>query len=146
MRKNKIVSIICLFVIVISLISCEKRTGRSFLHNETDKGVTVEYGFKPWDETSTTVYVAAGEEVEIPDIDRWGIVHPTNSDSVVFLFEDSVRIVQYYEKVVDSAGLGYETYSPEINNIMADFLSPNPSWIEKNTSGNKWRNDYYIRR
>lgn len=126
--------------------SCEKRTERSFLNNVTEFGVTVEYGFEPWKESPTSVYVGPGEVVEIPDVDRWGLVHPANQDSVIFLFDDGVRVVHYYENGIDSLSLGHEQYVPEVNNIMADFLSPNPSWKEKNTSGNKWRNDYYIRR
>lgn len=136
-------------LVVMSLIffgSCEKRTGRSFLNNVTECGVTVEYGFEPWKESPTSVYVGPGDVVEIPDVDHWDIVHPATQDSVVFLFDDGVRVVHYYENGIDSLSLGHEQYVPEVNNIMADFLSPNPSWKEKNTSGNKWRNDYYIRR
>ncbi len=148
--KNSFVCIKCLFpflvILVLSLSSCEKRTDRAFLHNDTDQGVTVQYCFQSWNENPVSVYVGSGEELEIPDIDHWNIIHPSNQDSVVFVFDDSVRIVHYYEMLLDSTGLGHEVYTPELNNIMSDFLSPNPSWTEKNTSGNKWRTDYYIRR
>lgn len=143
MQINKI-----LFAIIatIFLTSCEKRTGRSFIHNDTNQNVTVIYGFKTWEDSPSTIHIESGQEYEIPDIDHWSITQHTTNDSVVFLFDDSTRVVHSYKLVIDSLGNGHEIFNPILYNILSNSFDPNPSWTEKNTSGNKWRNDYYIRR
>lgn len=146
MVKFKRILYISSLLITIGLqVSCEKRSNRAFIHNDTTQDVDVEYNFKSWNEATTIVHIEAGQAVEIPDIDHWEITQHTTNDSVVFTFEDGTREVHTYTIDIDSLGFGHETFIPEINNILSNSLDPHPSWTSKNTSGNKFRYDYHIR-
>ena len=144
MSFQKFSSYIIIGLISVLITSCEKRTIRTYLHNDTDCGVTVEYGFVSWKSASTTRYLSSGQELEIPEVDYWEITQHSSDDSVVFLFDDGTRIVQQYKIEIDPLGLGHDTFIPEVHNILSNSLDPNPSWKEENTRGNKWRYDYYI--
>lgn len=144
MSLHKILSFIIIGLFATLVISCEKRTIRTYLHNDTDCGVTVNYGFVSWKSAPRSVYLSAGQELEIPEVDYWEVTQHSTDDSVVFLFDDGLREVHFYKIEIDPLGFGHDTFIPETNNILSNSLDPHPSWTEKNTSGNKWRYDYHI--
>ena len=144
MLIHKILPFIIIGILPFSILSCEKRSYRAYLHNDTDLGVTVQYGFTSWKDATTSRYLSAGQELEIPEIDYWEVTQHATDDSVIFIFDNGTRIVHSYKIELDPLGLGHETFIPEIHNILSSSLDPNPSWTEKNTKGNKWRCDYHI--
>ena len=48
MSLHKILSFTIIWLFSTLITSCEKRTIRTYLHNDTDCGVTVSYGFVSW--------------------------------------------------------------------------------------------------
>lgn len=132
-------------IITILLASCEKASYQSYIHNDTDQGVYVEYCAGQSADT-TIIHVEAHGVTEINDYDRYTLVgHYHGTDSVVFRFDDGTRTVHVFSTTHNPDGTGTHVFTPEQNNILASDFDPYPSWILENTRGNHFRYDYHIK-
>lgn len=139
-----LLAVLCLAAMAFT--SCYKHDYLSYIHNETDQGVTIEWAYDRWDDSVSTFRVEAHETRAFDDLDRWHIIQRNFlQDSVVFHFDDGRRVTHSYVTTLDSLGCGTTAFYPEQNNIMCGDLDPNPSWAYTSLGQGSFRYDYYIR-
>lgn len=129
---------------ITAFTACEKRSYRTYIHNDTDQGVSLQWDFNA-DGASKTLYIEAKETEEIPDIDRWNMAQHLHSDSVVFRFSNGNTVTHKHLREVDSSGAEHETFIPETNNILASDIDSNPSWLLDIDRHNTGHYHYHIK-
>lgn len=144
MKKNIrliIATLFCLSVTscnsdILSLFS--KVEYFSFIRNSTDKDVQISFSYGDKD---VRWNIAAGEELEIYDIERWDLVtSPEVTGFVTFLYEDG-RCISHAAQMIQTGEDMYELqFTPAEHNIL-----DNASWTLSKMGGNKMRYDYEIK-
>lgn len=151
MKKRVVISILACLVL-LGLESCErnplgileKREYFSFIRNESgkdvkvilDKGSNIEKSYQ----------VPDGEELEIPDTDRWSMYVKTfPADTVWFEFADSTGYIHSYKTLTDRYGQDSIVYSPAVNNILDCSSDGTGAWKKSEIRTQKYKLVYTIK-
>ena len=151
MKKRLKISILACLAI-LGLESCErnllgmleKREYFSFIRNESgqdikvifDKGSSIEKSYQ----------VPDGEELEIPDTDRWTMhVKTFPADTVWFEFADSTGYLHSYKTLTDRYGQDSIVYSPAENNILDCNSDGTGAWKKSEIRTQKYKLVYTIK-
>lgn len=122
----------------------EKEECSAYLTNKSKLDVTVSF-FRYMDERKYVV--KAGQESEIPDTERWGMMahqHIAPEDSVVFLFSDGQRVVHRCMVEYDKNNAPIVSFQPTENNIFCVEEGNPPSWTYSTVRARHHRYDYTI--
>lgn len=133
--------LICTFS-AIALTACDpggivggmdKTRNYAFIRNSTEHNVEIEYNIYS---NSKRISVKAGEEIEIADTDRWGLIqNPEDVGEVRLSFSDGSTRTHYCTADENNEPV----FSPSSNNIMDE-----QSWVRSKISGNRYRNTYTL--
>ena len=112
----------------------DKTRNFAYIRNSTELDVEIRYSIYS---NPMSINVKAGEEIEIPDTDRWGLVqNPEDVGEVRLAFNDGSTWTHHCTADDNNEPV----FSPSSNNIMDE-----QSWERSKISGNKYRNTYTIR-
>lgn len=140
------------FLILLGLESCkrdvlqflEKREYFSFIRNESGMDVKV---FLDKGSNIEKVYdIQDGQELEIPDTDRWSMYVKTfPADTVWFEFSDSTGYIHSYKTLTDIYGQDSIVYSPAVNNILNCNSDGTGAWKKSEIRTQKYKLVYTIK-
>lgn len=137
---KKLFRLFLLCLLCFGAVSCEKVEYRSFIRNNSGQDVKISFSMFDKDYNYS---LHQGEELEIPDGDRWTMVNNAQSvGNVVFTFADG----QTYSHTcqVDSVS-GAEVFIPAKGNIL-DSDDENGGWILSKMKGNNFRYDFTVKK
>ena len=151
MKKRVVISILACLVL-LGLESCErnllgmleKREYFSFIRNESGQDVKVI--FDKGSNIEKSYQVPDGEELEIPDTDRWTMhVKTFPTDTVWFEFADSTGYIHSYKTLTDRYGQDSIVYSPAENNILDCNSDGTGAWKKTEIRTQKYKLVYTIK-
>jgi hypothetical protein len=101
-----------------------------------DKGSSIEKAYQ----------IIDGEELEIPDTDRWSMYVKTfPADTVWFEFADSTGYIHTYKTLTDRYGQDSIVYSPADNNILDCNSDGTGAWKKSEIRTQKYKLVYTIK-
>ena len=138
--------------VLLGLESCErnllgmleKREYFSFIRNESGKDVKVI--FDKGSSIEKVYQIIDGEELEIPDTNRWTMhVKTFPADTVWFEFADSTDYIHSYKTLTDRYGQDSIVYSPADNNILDCNSDGIGAWKKSEIRTQKYKLVYTIK-